>query len=215
MKEEEKLINVDRIANFFSRENWMLSIRNLRYLPRWIVVGIDVVFLVISFLFTRLIINGIGLQFVLFENKTPYICLLLGINIFSFWLFRTYAGIIRHSSYIDAIKLLFSQASILGFFVVLNFIFELFYGYKIYLSTALFIYMVLSFCSLFLYRVVIKQVFEYFFFERNDLNLPRTIIYGTDANALAVANALKLEVPTRFKIVGFVDKNSQNSSKRM
>jgi FlaA1/EpsC-like NDP-sugar epimerase len=38
--------------------------------------------------------------------------------------------------------------------------------------------------------------------------------FGTDANAL-VAKALKLEVPSRFKIVAFVDKNNQNSSKRM
>nr|WP_317168912.1 nucleoside-diphosphate sugar epimerase/dehydratase [Flavobacterium undicola] len=136
-------------------------------------------------------------------------------NVFSFWVFRTYAGIIRHSSYTDAIKLLFSQVSVLVFFVVFNFVFQLFYGYKIYLNTALFINMVLSFCGLFLYRVVIKQVFEHFFSERNDIKLPRTIIYGTDANALAVAKSLKLETPTRFKIVGFVDKNSQNSSKRM
>ncbi|OYX82920.1 MAG: polysaccharide biosynthesis protein, partial [Flavobacteriales bacterium 32-34-25] len=109
----------------------------------------------------------------------------------------------------------FSQISVLVFFVTLNFVFQFFYGYKIYLNTALFINMVLSFCGLFLYRVVVKQVFEHFFSERNDMKLPRTIIYGTDANALAVANALKLEVPSRFKIVGFVDKNSQNSSKRM
>lgn len=201
--------------DFFSRENLILNIRNLSYLPRWIVVGIDLIVLIASFLFTRLIINGVGLHYIIFDNKLPYICLLLGMNVFSFWVFRTYAGIIRHSSYTDAIKLLFSQISVLVFFVTLNFVFQLFYGYKIYLNTALFINMVLSFCGLFIYRVVVKQVFEHFFSERNDVKLPRTIIYGTDANALAVANALKLEVPTRFKIVGFVDKNSQNSSKRM
>ncbi|RVT75865.1 polysaccharide biosynthesis protein [Flavobacterium sufflavum] len=201
--------------DFFSRENLILNIRNLSYLPRWIVVGIDLIVLIASFLFTKLIINGVGLHYISFENKIPYVCFLIGMNVFSFWVFRTYAGIIRHSSYTDAIKLLFSQISVLVFFVTLNFVFQLFYGYKIYLNTALFINMVLSFCGLFMYRVVIKQVFEHFFSERNDVKLPRTIIYGTDANALSVAKALKLEVPTRFKIVGFVDKNSQNSSKRM
>ncbi len=205
-----------RLMTFFlSSKNLILNLRNLSYLPRWIVVAIDLMVLIVSFLFTKLIINGIGLHYVLFDNKAPYICFLLGINIFSFWVFRTYAGIIRHSSYMDAIKLLFSQVSVLAFFVIINSVFQFFYGYKIYLNTALFINMVLSFCGLFLYRVVVKQVFEHFFSERNDIKLPRTIIYGTDANALAVANALKLEVPTRFKIVGFVDKNSQNSSKRM
>ncbi len=193
----------------------MLNISNLSYLPRWIVFGIDLVVLIASFFFTKLIINGIGLHYIGFENKAPYICLVLGVNVFFFWIFRTYAGIIRHSSYTDAIKLLFSQVSVLVFFVIVNSVFQYFYGFKIYLNTALFMNMVLSFCGLFLYRVVVKQVFEQFFSERNDVNLPRTIIFGTDANALAVANALKLEKPSRFKIVGFVDRNSQNSSKRM
>ncbi|MEN9907181.1 MAG: hypothetical protein RLZZ540_322 [Bacteroidota bacterium] len=203
------------ILNFFSREILKFNIHNLSYLPRWIVVGIDLMVLIASFLFTKLIINGIGLHYVISGNKIPYIFFLLGMNVFSFWIFRTYSGIIRHSSYTDAIKLLFSQISILVFFVFLNFVFEFINGYKLYLNTALFINMVLSFCGLFLYRVVVKQVFEHFYSEKNDLNLPRTLIYGADANALAVANALKLERPSRFKIVGFVDKNSQYSSKRM
>ncbi len=207
--------SLQRLKKIFSREELMLTIRNLSYLPRWIVLGLDLTVLIASFFFTKLIINGIGLHFIVFNNKTIYICFLLGVNMFSFWFFRTYAGIIRHSSYMDAIKLLFSQISVLVFFVLVNAVFQFFNGYKIYLNTALFIYMVLSFCGLFLYRVVVKQVFEQFFSEKNDVNLPRTVIYGTDANALAVANALKLEKPSRFKIVGFVDRNSQNSSKRM
>ncbi|WP_140487818.1 polysaccharide biosynthesis protein [Flavobacterium sp. GSA192] len=193
----------------------MLTIRNLSYLPRWIVLGLDVVVLIVSFFFSRLLINGLGLNYIAFENKAPYICLLLGVNIVFFWVFRTYAGIIRHSSYTDAIKLLFSQVSVLLFFIGLNFIHQYFYGHKIYLNTALFFNMVFSFCSLFLYRVVVKKVFEHFFSDKSNLNLPRTLIYGSDANAIAVANALKLERPSRFRIVGFVDRNSQNSSKRM
>ena len=210
-KQEKKRL----IQTFFSGENLMFTIRNLSYLPRWIVLGIDLLVLIASFFFTKLIVNGIGLRYIGFDDKAPYICLILGVNVFFFWIFRTYAGIIRHSSYTDAIKLLFSQISVLIFFVVVNSVFQYFYGFKIYLNTALFMNMVLSFCGLFLYRVVVKQVFEQFFSERNDIKLPRTLIYGTDANALAVANALKLEVPSRFKIVGFVDRNSQNSSKRM
>ena len=97
------------ILNVFSGENLILNIRNLSYLPRWIVLGIDLIVLIASFFFTKLIINGIGLHYIGFENKAPYICLILGVNVFFFWIFRTYAGIIRHSSYTDAIKLLFSQ----------------------------------------------------------------------------------------------------------
>jgi FlaA1/EpsC-like NDP-sugar epimerase len=105
--------------------------------------------------------------------------------------------------------------SVLVFFLFFNFLWELFIKEKAFLNTALFINVVLSFCGLFLYRVVVKQTFELYFSEKNNAKLIRTVIYGTDANAISVANALKFETPTRFKIVGFVDRNNQNASKRM
>ncbi|MGL3001265.1 polysaccharide biosynthesis protein [Flavobacterium sp. RSSB_23] len=175
----------------------------------------DTMVLNVSFFFTVLIFKGTGLEYVLTPHYMVYITLLIAVNVFFFWLFRTYSGIIRHSSYIDAIKLLFSQLSVLVVFLVANFFFEVNTGEKAILNTALFINVVLSFCGLFLYRVVVKQTFELYFSDHGTNKLIRTIIYGTDANAISVANALKFETPTRFKIVGFVDKNNMNSNKRM
>ena len=155
------------------------------------------------------------MDYIITPHEVGFIASFFGVNVFFFWLFRTYSGIIRHSSYIDAVKLLFSQLSVLVFFLFFNFIFEIFTKEKAFLNTALFINVVLSFCGLFLYRVIVKQTFELYFSEKNSTKLIRTIIYGTDANAISVANALKFETPSRFKIVGFVDRDSQNASKRM
>ncbi|MFE3869205.1 polysaccharide biosynthesis protein [Flavobacterium sp. LS2P90] len=202
-------------ANFFSRANLKFNIHNLSYLPRWVIVMMDFSVLLISFFFTILIFRGTGLDYIITPYTVRFIVAFFGINIFFFWLFRTYSGIIRHSSYIDAIKLLFSQMAVLVIFLFFNFSYELFYGEKAFLNTAFFINIVLSFCGLFLYRVIIKQTFERYFSEIGKEKLIRTIIYGTDANAISVANALKFETPSRFKIVGFVDKNSQNATKRM
>jgi FlaA1/EpsC-like NDP-sugar epimerase len=175
----------------------------------------DTMVLNVSFFFTVLIFKGTGLEYVITPHYLLYISLLMGVNVFFFWLFRTYSGIIRHSSYIDAVKLLFSQMAVLVVFLVANFFYEIGTGDKAILNTALFINIVLSFCGLFLYRVVVKQTFELYFSDKGTNKLIRTIIYGTDANAISVANALKFETPTRFKIVGFVDKRNMNSNKRM
>nr|WP_300977745.1 nucleoside-diphosphate sugar epimerase/dehydratase [Flavobacterium sp.] len=175
----------------------------------------DTMVLNVSFFFTVLIFKGTGLEYIVTPHYLVYISLLIGVNVFFFWLFRTYSGIIRHSSYIDAVKLLFSQMAVLVFFLIANFFYEISTGEKAILNTALFINILLSFCGLFLYRVVVKQTFELYFSDKGSNKLIRTIIYGTDANAISVANALKFETPTRFKIVGFVDKNNLNSNKRM
>lgn len=201
--------------NFFSRENLKFSIHNLSYLPRWIIILMDFSVLVLSFFFTILIFKGTGLDYIITPNSFAFIAALFSVNVFFFWLFRTYSGIIRHSSYIDAVKLLFSQMAVLVLFLFFNFGYELLHGEKAFLNTAFFINIVLSFCGLFLYRVIIKQTFEIYFSEQGTNKLIRTIIYGTDANAISVANALKFETPSRFKIVGFVDKNNQNATKRM
>ena len=95
-------------SNFFSRENLKFNIHNLRYLPRWIIVMMDVSVLVVSFFFTILIFKGTGLDYVITPYNFSFIISLFCVNVFFFWLFRTYSGIIRHSSYIDAVKLLFS-----------------------------------------------------------------------------------------------------------
>lgn len=204
---------------FFSKHlfsgSFMLKIKNLSYLPRWIIVMIDLAVLIVAFILTYIIFDGIGSSYVHRPNIEFFIFSLLGVNIFFFWFFRTYSGIIRHSSFTDAVKLVFSQSSVLGFFIFSNLIYELYTGEKFFKNTALFINVLLSFCGLFLYRVIVKQTFELYFLEKTELNLTKTLIYGTDANAISIANALKFEEPLRFKIIGFVDKNNQNASKRM
>jgi FlaA1/EpsC-like NDP-sugar epimerase len=168
-----------------------------------------------SFVFTYLLFEGSGLDYIIRTHATRFIVLFFVINVSFFWLFRTYAGIIRHSSYIDAVKIFFSQSAVFIFFLILNFYFDLIYGQKVYSNIALFINVILTFCGLFLYRLVVKQTFDFYISKKGNQNLIKIIIYGTDANAIYVAKALKFETPSRFKILGFIDKNNHNSTKRM
>jgi FlaA1/EpsC-like NDP-sugar epimerase len=200
---------------FFSSENLKFSISSLNYLPRWIILSIDFGVLIASCLFSFLLFRGTGLNFLLTPFWKELLFFFLVMNVFSFWLFRTYSGIIRHSSYIDAVKLLFSQVSVLVFFLLFNLIYEWNFEDKAFLNTALFINTVFTFCGLFLYRIIVKRTFEIYFSDSSKNKLVRVIIYGTDANAISVANALNFETPARFKVIGFVDHHNQNTSKRM
>jgi FlaA1/EpsC-like NDP-sugar epimerase len=203
------------LSEIFLRGNLRTNVHNMGYLPRWIIISIDFVVLLLAFFFTFLLFKGTGLEYITTSHTVVFLLSFFGINLFFFWLFRTYSGIIRHSSNIDAVKLLFSQSAVLILFIGFNFLYQMILGHKAFLNTAIFINIVLSFCGLFLYRVVVKQTFELYFSEKSSDQLIRTVIYGTDANAISVANALKFETPSRFKIVGFVDKKNKNASKRM
>jgi FlaA1/EpsC-like NDP-sugar epimerase len=147
----------------------------------------------------------------------------LVLHLFFFWLLRTYSGIIRHSSYIDAVKIFIALFLILIILISINFA-SLFLidqdpdpskVEKLFMNTGLFINFIFSFCGLFVYRIVVKQTFDAYMSENQSANLMKALVFGSDANAISVANALKSEKPARFKIVGFVDKVSQSSSKRI
>jgi len=195
--------------------SFAFSVKNLSYLPRWIILSLDIFMVIVSGFLGHLLLKGIGLDFATNRNFYFISALYLGVTLFFFWVFRTYAGIIRHSSFIDAVKLFMAQSCTFLFLLLLNTFFDVFRGGKLFLNTHLFISVVLSFCFLLLYRIIVKQVFEHYLNESRANSTTKALIYGTDANAVSVANALRFETPSRFRIIGFIDRENDNSSKRL
>ena len=189
------------------------TVNNLGYLPRWIILLIDIVVVSITGLLTYAVIFRTGILYIKPNLYVISIPVYLFISLLTFRVFRTYSGIIRHSSYIDAVKIFFSQFTAAFLLLAFNSIYMSITGDLVYLNMGIFINAVFSFTSLFLYRVLVKQFFENYLNTSRSQKLVNAIIYGTDANAIAVANALKSEIPSRFKLVGFIDKYGQNRSK--
>lgn len=215
MNDSEKKNFLHEFSQFASGLSLRFSFKNLGYLPRWIVLLLDTFTIAVSSILTYFLFKGVKLDYIQAEHELiPFLAYIL-INVFFFWVFKTYSGIIRHSSYIDALKLFFAQSATLVVMVIINFVFILLDQTKLFLNTGIFINAVLSFSFLFFYRVIVKQSFERFFSGKDKKDLTRAIIYGSDANAIAVANALKSEIPGRFKLIGFIDKNNQNTTKRI
>jgi FlaA1/EpsC-like NDP-sugar epimerase len=200
---------------FVSRLKVFLNVRNISYLPRWMVVLIDMLLVFVSAFVTYSLFSGMGLICVKQDYFSLIVLVFFSVNLFFFWLFRTYSGIIRHSSYIDAVKIFVALFSAAVFFLILNYSFLGLYKHKLFLNTFLFINFIFSFCFLFLYRITVKQTFEIYASELENKTLKKALIYGSDENAIAVANVLRSEKPKRFKIVGFIDKEVQNSNKRI
>ena len=215
MNDSEKKNFLHEFSQFASGLSLRFTFKNMGYLPRWIVLLLDTFTIAVSSVLTYFLFKGVKLDYIQSEEKFISVLGYISINVFFFWVFKTYSGIIRHSSYIDALKLFFAQSATLVLMVFINFVLILSNQDKLFLTTGIFINAVLSFSFLFFYRVIVKQSFEKFFSGKEKKDLTRAIIYGSDANAIAVANALKSEVPGRFKLIGFIDKNNQNTTKRI
>lgn len=190
--------------------------RNMGYLPRWIIFLIDVFIVFIASIITYFIVESLTIDFYKHLNMPVRYALVIIVNAFFFLLYRTYAGIIRHSTFIDCVKLLVSTSTSFVAMVGINYTWYAIFGNKLYLTTGLFISYVISFLLLFLFRISVKHFFEKYTNVVDAKKLTPTVIYGADANAISIANALRTEVPARFKLRGFIDKYHQDkTSKRI
>lgn len=192
------------------------KLTNLGYLPRWIVFSIDFIIVLFSSLITFSIVNSLTVTFYNSFNVFYRIGIILFINSFFFIIFKTYSGIIRYSTFIDGLKLLISTTCSYFLLVLLNYVYFFYTNQKIYLTSSLFIGYVISFLFLFLLRILVKYLFENLQYIVNNDDSLNTVIYGSNAYAISVANVLKSENSSGHKLVGFIDKlESSNSFKKI
>ncbi|WP_295831669.1 nucleoside-diphosphate sugar epimerase/dehydratase [uncultured Winogradskyella sp.] len=191
-----------------------LDFKNINYLPRWVILGFDSLIIVFSLIITKLIISRIKNQDFAISFSTVELVIIC-VNIIFFILYRTYAGLIRHSTFLDAVRFLVASISTLIVILVSYYVYYLYNATEIIFIPTLLIYLVLSFCGLFLFRVLVKQVFEVYLNYSNKENELRVLVYGTDENAIAIASALKSEKPNRYSVIGFIDKGERNKSKQI
>jgi FlaA1/EpsC-like NDP-sugar epimerase len=180
--------------------------QNLGYLPRWIIFSIDLCIVAMATLVTYVIVDNLSVSYNGMLQRPLMTLLVVSIYAMFFIIIRTYAGIIRHSTFIDGIKLLVASTCAYIALLVMHYFFYFINDIKIFIPTALFITYIVSFLLLFLFRILVKNVFETYMHYGESRNLIRAVIYGTNSNAISIANALKAEKPTRFKLVAFIDK---------
>lgn len=188
---------------------------NIGYLPRWIIICIDVVILLIASVLTYLIVSNLTLRFYdTYSIATRYGIIVVA-NVLCFIAYRTYAGIIRYSTFIDAFRLLISTFSAFVVLVTLNYLHFFITGNKIYLFPALAIYFILSFILLLAFRIAVKFLFENYLLAVNSQHLTKVVIYGSDSSSIALANALKLESSKQYQLVGFIDRKKSKLAKEV
>lgn len=186
---------------------------NLGYLPRWLVYFFDIQIVVFVLITSSFIVNDFS--FVFFNTTLlPKIFITVGVAAVYFLLFKIYVGLIRYSSYIDTIKVLFSSLCTTVTLLIINTIAENFYSTTFFKPIFLVVFSLGLFFSLLAYRILIKQVYSKFVFENNK-DLSGVFILGTSQNSISTALAIENEFPKRFKVIGFIGHVAKQNNKRV
>ena len=193
-----------------------IDFKNISYLPRWAILCFDSVILMMALVITKIIIGNLKNSTIYFSYlPTSQELIVILVNVLFFIFFRTYAGLIRHSTFIDAVKFFLASAATLITTLGIHYLYFLITKDSIFLVPEILVYSIISFCGLFLFRILVKYIFEAYLtnqYEEDELNV---LVFGTDENAIAIASALKSEKPSRYKVLGFIDKAGKNKSKEI
>jgi FlaA1/EpsC-like NDP-sugar epimerase len=189
------------------------KIETISYLPRWIIICIDMALLLLSSLITYIAFYEIQLIFFSFKNLAILVTIYLFVNLIFFRILKTYSGIVRHSNLLDAIRIFSSQMINATIYIFFSLFLEINFKSRLILIFGIFVNSLLGFTFLILYRIIVKNIFEKY--NNSKIDVPKAIIYGSDANAIAVSNALQYENPKRFNIIGFLDPKTKNSNKKI
>lgn len=139
----------------------VVNLSDVRYLPRWIILIIDIIILVISLFLSTYIIEKITQkEFIYHDDKSTVFAFIIVVNTAFMYLFKTYAGIIRHSTFIDLFKLLVSCFCTMFTIGTINMFYFWTSGSKFILTPYLILYFVISFMGLFLFRLYVKEFFH-------------------------------------------------------
>ena len=193
-----------------------IDFKNINYLPRWAILCFDTAILLIALFATKIIIGNLqDTNSQLLTLGSGQELIVVFVNVLFFILLRTYAGLIRHSTFIDAVKFFLASSATVVTTLGIHYVYFLFAQQSLFLIPEILVYSIVSFCGLFLFRILVKYIFEVYVNLQHEEDQINVLVYGTDENAIAIASALKSEKPSRYKVLGFIDKAGKNKSKEI
>lgn len=190
----------------YSGDNF-INLSDVRYLPRWVILVIDILLVAVSISFSCYLIEKLSYstQFVFYNALHMYL-MILGVSIGFMFIYRTYSGIIRHSTFIDLFKLFLATFSTTVFVGIVSFSFKLMTGQRMIQMSIPFlaVFFATSFILLFLFRLFVKEFFHLIREFRRSTLRKRILVFGIDEQAVAVARAVLDNPHLPYHIVGFL-----------
>ena len=177
---------------------------NLTYLPRWGVLLIDMILSLIAFTLSYVI--GWGLFNYTGDNTNILPIWIQGVSLLAvqtifFWVFHTYSGILRFSTFVDTIKVSLAVLLTSIALLLINIPIRLTEHLSFY-NSLLILYAFVGTVILFSWRVIIKTVFEYISHSSNSVK--RVFIYGVQSAGLSIAKMLQSNMESKYRPVGFI-----------
>lgn len=190
--------------------NNMINLSGVRYLPRWVILLIDIMLLLVAIIASYLTASQFNHYIKIFSNDYGVVVLILAINVFFMYVFKTYAGVIRHSTFVDLLKIFFSTISsilvIWGINILVYWLGDILLINKT--LAFLLLFGVISCLLLLAFRLVVKMTFRIAReFKRSHFK-KRILILGIEEQSVTIARAIIDNPELPYYVDGFLTRRN-------
>lgn len=181
--------------------NWYFS---RKALPYWCILVMDCVIVFLSGLFVFYLQHGWADLVSRFAQVSVGLLVSLILYIVSFFIFHTYNGVMRYSSFVDLHRVAYSTA-VAGVGVCLLHQVQVYLGLSQYIliprvDSAIMLFIVAT-MLMWCLRVVVKGLHDSY---RGDATIKKVFVYGCMEGGVALAKSLRNESPQRYRLGGFI-----------
>ncbi len=176
-------------------------LRNLRILPRWVIIIIDLMILAFSSLLGYLLRFNFSYTDLIKNNFLDGIAIYVGLGLFSILVTNSYKGIIRYTGLQDGARIFYMVILNLSLVCLTNLLY--YYNLRVNLIpySVVFITFLASFLFLFNYRLLVKYIFAYY--KKALLQRSNVFIYGAGQTGIITKHVID-STPT-LKVHGFLE----------
>jgi len=181
--------------------------------PRWIIFTIDLGISVFSLLLAYLLRFNFNIPPAYIETFVYIFPIMLSLRVASFFIFKTYSGIIRYTSTIDMQRIFVVVTGVSILAATINGVSFYFVNQSFLIPFSVVIIEYL--CTMFLmiaFRITVKLI--YFEFKNASKDKKRIVIYGAEDEGIVTKRTLERDEEHKYKVVAFIaDKNTKIGKK--
>ena len=184
----------------------------IRILPRWLVFSLDLFLVCFCFFLSRSLKLNFYLPHIIVGLRSMLAVVLL-VNMALFYIFKSYAGIVRYTNIEDTSRLVMVNAIASFFYLAVNI-----FVYKSQNFFTLQVVTINFFITSFViisYRLAVRYCFQFYKLYSEGEKVPRkkVAVYNASANGLHIKNVMNNLPNGDMQVVAFLDDNLSGSGK--
>lgn len=180
---------------------WVKLVRNLRILPRWVIIFIDLFFISFSAFLGYLLRFNFSWEELIGYNFQMGVFIYTLCGFVSILITGSYRGIIRYTGLQDGVRIFFMVVLNLGLVIAINIFFTYNQLNNLVPYSVILISLLSSFLFLFNYRLLVKYFFS--FYRDHLLKKSRVLIFGAGQTGIITRHVIDSSL--RMRIMGFLE----------